>query len=114
MLQEGDSFVLGYIQLMEGEKDPRNLRLAFSIVKELLAPFPYEAHAQDLFEITSCYFPISFNSPPGADPRNAVAPEELRDALREILAGSVLFAPWTMALLFEKLGASSADVKVRI
>lgn len=80
LLAEGESFVLGFIQLMDGEKDPRNLRLAFAIVRAILVDFPYERYAQDLFEVTSCYFPISFTAPP--NDANAVQPSELRLALR--------------------------------
>lgn len=35
----GDEFVRGYMSLAEGEKDPRNLLLAFAIDKVLLIEF---------------------------------------------------------------------------
>jgi hypothetical protein len=39
----GDEFVSGYIKLAEGEKDPRNLMLAFGIGRVVLIEFdPYK------------------------------------------------------------------------
>lgn len=35
----GKEFVSGYCQLVTGEKDPRNLRLAFSIERVILVEF---------------------------------------------------------------------------
>lgn len=35
----GKDFLTGYCQLVTGEKDPRNLRLAFSIERVLLLEF---------------------------------------------------------------------------
>ena len=35
----GDEFIRGYIHLAEGEKDPRNLLLAFAIDRVLLIEF---------------------------------------------------------------------------
>lgn len=35
----GKDFLTGYCQLVTGEKDPRNLRLAFSIERVLLVEF---------------------------------------------------------------------------
>ncbi len=38
----GDEFIRGYVNLSEGEKDPRNLMLAFSIDRVLLIEFEVE------------------------------------------------------------------------
>lgn len=35
----GKDFISGYCQLVTGEKDPRNLRLAFSIERVMLVEF---------------------------------------------------------------------------
>ena len=35
-MESSDEFVLGYIQLLDGERDPRNLLVAFSSVRIIL------------------------------------------------------------------------------
>lgn len=37
--QAEQDFVIGFIQAMDGEKDPRNLLLAFSLVKLIIQEF---------------------------------------------------------------------------
>lgn len=94
----GNEFLRGYIQLAEGEKDPRNLLLAFSIARVMLIEFDISNHvdvrmglcaeikftdqsvSQDLFNITFCYFPISFRAPP--DDPYGITPEDLKRSLR--------------------------------
>lgn len=47
----GDEFVSGYIKLAEGEKDPRNLILAFGIGRVILIEFdPYKHLDVSLFQ----------------------------------------------------------------
>ena len=42
----GKEFLSGYISLAEGEKDPRNLLLAFAIDRVLLLEFDIPAHVE--------------------------------------------------------------------
>ena len=42
----GKEFLSGYIALAEGEKDPRNLLLAFAIDRVLLLEFDISAHIE--------------------------------------------------------------------
>lgn len=105
----GETFLRGYCRLAEGEKDPRNLKLAFAIDRVLLIEFelpepppepepvakpseekddamvvdtitPPSNIVEDLFDITFCYFPINF-TPPKDDPYG-ITSEELQIALR--------------------------------
>lgn len=92
----GKDFLSGYISLAEGEKDPRNLLLAFAIDRVLLIEFDISAHleviavpltkpcpltcSQDLFNITLCYFPITFRPPP--DDPYGISTDDLKNALR--------------------------------
>ena len=95
----GKEFLSGYISLAEGEKDPRNLLLAFAIDRVLLLEFDISAHvevgntfglvyihgidrnseSQDLFNITFCYFPITFRPPP--DDPYGITTDDLKNAL---------------------------------
>ena len=42
----GSEFLSGYIALADGEKDPRNLLLAFAIARVLLIEFEVTAHVE--------------------------------------------------------------------
>ena len=42
----GDTFLDGYIALAEGEKDPRNLLVAFAIARVLLIEFEIARHVE--------------------------------------------------------------------
>ena len=42
----GEDFLTGYISLAEGEKDPRNLLLAFAIARVLLIEFDVAHHIE--------------------------------------------------------------------
>lgn len=47
----GDAFVAKYCQIADGEKDPRNLLLAFSIARVILVEFDIERHV----EVRTCF-----------------------------------------------------------
>jgi hypothetical protein len=62
----GSSFCYGLAGAIEGEKDPRCLLVCLNLVQLTLQAFEgiEDNHFEDLFEVTACYFPISFNPPP--------------------------------------------------
>jgi len=73
-------FAFAYTQLMDGEKDPRNLLMALKTARLVAANFPLDdALTQEIFDVVSCYFPITFTPPPN-DPFN-VSPDDLREEL---------------------------------
>ncbi|CAI2171239.1 19808_t:CDS:10 [Funneliformis geosporum] len=98
-------FVTGFIQAMDGEKDPRNLLLAFSLVKLIIHEFDISQN----IEVTFCYFPITFKPPPD-DPYGITA-DDLKIALRECLSATSHFSKLAMPLLLEKLTSSSGYAK---
>uniref|UniRef100_G3NME7 MMS19 nucleotide excision repair protein n=1 Tax=Gasterosteus aculeatus aculeatus TaxID=481459 RepID=G3NME7_GASAC len=58
----GADFVFGFVQSMDGERDPRNLLLAFQIARTIvLRGYDLGKFTEELFEVTSCYFPIDFS-----------------------------------------------------
>ena len=42
----GTRFIAGYISLAEGEKDPRNLMVAFAIARVILIEFDFPEHVE--------------------------------------------------------------------
>lgn len=108
-LQSFSSFLPGYIKLAEGEKDPRNLLLAFNIATVILLEFDITKHVDDLFDITFCYFPITFKPPPN-DPYG-ITTEDLKSALRNCLSATPRFGPLALPLFLEKLSATAGNTK---
>ncbi|XP_064631071.1 MMS19 nucleotide excision repair protein homolog [Lineus longissimus] len=106
----GSGFVYGYIQAMDGEKDPRNLIILFESVEQIIKHFPIQNFAEELFEVTSCYFPIDFSPPPN-DPFG-VKKESLVLGLRKCMASTPLFAEYCLPLILEKLTSDVMNSKL--
>ncbi|KAI9302458.1 Dos2-interacting transcription regulator of RNA-Pol-II-domain-containing protein [Cunninghamella echinulata] len=104
-----NELVFGYCRLMDGEKDPRNLMIAFEVIRTVINHFDISAHVEDLFEVTFCYFPITFK-PPQDDPYGITA-EDLKISLRSCLASTPLFAKFAVPLILEKLTSTSGSAK---
>ncbi|CAE6485127.1 unnamed protein product [Rhizoctonia solani] len=103
------SFLPRYIKLAEGEKDPRNLLLAFNIARIIMLEFDITNHVDDLFDITFCYFPITFKPPPN-DPYG-ITTEDLKSALCACLSATPRFGPLALPLFLEKLSATAGNTK---
>ncbi|KAI3364757.1 hypothetical protein L3Q82_000968 [Scortum barcoo] len=107
----GSDFVFGFVQSMDGERDPRNLLLAFQIAKYIIQRgYDLGKFTEELFEVTSCYFPIDF-TPPSNDP-HGITREELILTLRDVLAGTPQFAEFLLPLLIEKLDSDVQSAKL--
>ncbi|XP_078079207.1 MMS19 nucleotide excision repair protein homolog isoform X2 [Mustelus asterias] len=104
-------FTFGFIQAMDGEKDPRNLLMAFQISRNIIINnYELGSFVEELFEVTSCYFPIDFTPPPN-DP-HGITQEELVLSLRSVLTATPHFAEFLLPLLIEKLDSDVQSAKV--
>uniref|UniRef100_A0A673UQR8 MMS19 nucleotide excision repair protein n=1 Tax=Suricata suricatta TaxID=37032 RepID=A0A673UQR8_SURSU len=107
----GADFTFGFIQMMDGEKDPRNLLVAFRIVHDLISrDYSLGPFVEELFEVTSCYFPIDFTPPPN-DP-HGIQREDLILSLRAVLASTPRFAEFLLPLLIEKVDSEILSAKL--
>ncbi|XP_061764988.1 MMS19 nucleotide excision repair protein homolog isoform X2 [Nerophis ophidion] len=107
----GADFVFGFVQSMDGERDPRNLLLAFQIAKNIIQRgYDLGKFTEEMFEVTSCYFPIDFSPPPN-DP-HGITREELIQALRDVLTGTPKFAEFLLPLIIEKLDSDVLSAKL--
>nr|XP_009663853.1 PREDICTED: MMS19 nucleotide excision repair protein homolog [Struthio camelus australis] len=107
----GADFTFGFIQVMDGEKDPRNLLVAFQIVRDLIVKnYALGPFVEELFEVTSCYFPIDFTPPPN-DP-HGIQREDLILSLRAVLVSTPLFAEFLLPLLIEKMDSDLQSAKL--
>ncbi|MCJ1246191.1 hypothetical protein MMC30_003396 [Trapelia coarctata] len=108
-LSLGDESLVGILDLVSGEKDPRNLMMVFSILKVIMVEWDIVKHAETLFDAVFCYFPITFRPPPD-DPYGITA-QDLKTRLRECIASSRYFAPYAFPQLIDKLDSTSPTVK---
>ncbi|XP_030058755.1 MMS19 nucleotide excision repair protein homolog [Microcaecilia unicolor] len=107
----GADFTFGFIQVMDGEKDPRNLLVAFQIVQDIIVKsYSLGPFVEELFEVTSCYFPIDFTPPP-SDP-HGITREDLIVSLRAVLASTPSFAEFLLPLLIEKMDSDLQSAKL--
>ncbi|KAF8661259.1 hypothetical protein AX16_001362 [Volvariella volvacea WC 439] len=105
----GKEFLGRYLIIAEGEKDPRNLLVAFAIARVIILEFDISSLVESFFNIAFCYFPITFRPPPN-DPYG-ISTDDLRHALRGCMAASPLFGPLAIPLYLEKLTAGSPAIK---
>ncbi|XP_068114969.1 MMS19 nucleotide excision repair protein homolog isoform X2 [Hyperolius riggenbachi] len=107
----GADFTFGFIQVMDGEKDPRNLLVAFRIVHDIITRnYALGPFVEELFEVVSCYFPIDFTPPP-SDP-HGITREDLVLGLRAVLAATPRFAEHLLPLLIEKMDSDIQSAKL--
>ncbi|CAN6632568.1 DNA repair/transcription protein Met18p/MMS19 [Trichomonascus vanleenenianus] len=106
-----DEFTKAYVEIATNEKDPRNLLVSFDLSHVILSEFEnIEEYGEDLFDVTFCYYPITFE-PKKNDPYG-ISSAQLKSALRKsIAANGELFAKEGYPALIEKLNSSSASVK---
>ncbi|XP_051958991.1 MMS19 nucleotide excision repair protein homolog isoform X3 [Xyrauchen texanus] len=107
----GADFVFGFVQSVDGERDPRNLLLAFQVASNIIhRGYNLGKFVEELFEVMSCYFPIDFSPPPN-DP-HGITQEELVLSLRAVLTGTSRFAEFLLPLIIEKLDSDVQSAKV--
>ncbi|KAJ7325106.1 hypothetical protein JRQ81_018126 [Phrynocephalus forsythii] len=107
----GADFTFGFIQVMDGEKDPRNLLIAFRIVQDIIVKgYALGPFTEELFEVTSCYFPIDFTPPPN-DP-HGIQKGDLIVSLRAVLTATPVFAEFLLPLLIEKMDSDVQSAKL--
>lgn len=102
-------FLGRFIAYFDGEKDPRNLMVVFSILRVPMTEWNIGGDAQDLFDAVFNYFPITFRPPPD-DPYGITA-QDLKDRLRDCISSAADFAPYAFPALLDKLDSTSMNTK---
>lgn len=106
---ETGDFLPRFISYFDGEKDPRNLMVVFSILRVPMTEWSIGADAQDLFDAVFNYFPITFRPPPD-DPYGITA-QDLKHRLRDCISSTSDFAPYAFPALLDKLDSTSMNTK---
>ncbi|KAH6916048.1 RNAPII transcription regulator C-terminal-domain-containing protein [Coprinopsis sp. MPI-PUGE-AT-0042] len=105
----GLKFLDGYVSMVEGEKDPRNLLVVFAMDKVILIEFDISDRVQTFYDIIFCYFPISFRPPPNNP--GGITADDLRASLRQCVSASPLFGPLAIPHFLENLVSGSRPAK---
>lgn len=105
----GDKSLLGTVQVVAGEKDPRNLMLIFSMLRVFMIEWDITSHIDTMFDAVYAYFPITFRPPPN-DPYGITA-QDLKDRLRDCLSSTGLLAPSVFPNMLDRLDSTSEVVK---
>lgn len=93
-------FVYGYLQMIDGERDPRNLIMIFDLTPKVIKVVPgWERFSDELFDVTSCYYPVNFKG--GSN--GTITTDMIRDALDRALLCTPRWAPLLYGLLEEKM-----------
>lgn len=58
----GSDLVDGIISTIDGERDPNNLMLLFTMLPCIIKEFPLDHLTEEMFAVVACYFPVDFNS----------------------------------------------------
>ncbi|KAK2741913.1 hypothetical protein FQN57_005472 [Myotisia sp. PD_48] len=104
-----DESLAGIVELVRGERDPRNLMIVFSLLRAVMIEWDISDHIETLFEAVYNYFPITFRTPPN-DPYGVTA-QDLKDRLQQCISSNSLFAPHAFPSLLDKLDSTSNNVK---
>ncbi|XP_076650340.1 MMS19 nucleotide excision repair protein isoform X2 [Halictus rubicundus] len=97
----GPDFVFGVISSIDGERDPRNLMLLFSILPQFIQEFSLGHLAEEMFEVIACYFPVDFN--PSGSEGVGITREDLAEKLAPCLCAAPEFAEFCIPLILDKL-----------
>uniref|UniRef100_A0A7S1HYB5 MMS19 nucleotide excision repair protein n=1 Tax=Eutreptiella gymnastica TaxID=73025 RepID=A0A7S1HYB5_9EUGL len=106
--------VQGFINIMDGEREPFNLMTAFQLHFEIMTKLDQANlgyfHAE-MFDVVSCYFPITFT--PLANDPHAITPDDLKAALVRCMVLPE-FAPHCLPFLTDKLGSPIVSTKLDV
>lgn len=106
----GSDFVYGFINAMDGERDPRILAFLFDFLPQFLTTFDLGHLSDEMFEVIACYFPVDFN--PNANDSAAITRDLLADKLADCLCSHEAFADDCINLLVEKMDSQLSVAKL--
>lgn len=97
------TFAARFSDAMEAEKDPRCLVQCLTTLGMIVSCYgpKLESLADQLFDVTACYFPITFNPPPNNP--YGITKQALVTTLHDCLLAHEIFIPHLMPLLVEKV-----------
>jgi len=95
-------FIRGFLNMFEGEKDPRNLLVCLQCLELMVTKFSatkLDVLSEEIFQGVACYYPISFTPPKGS----TITPDDLMVVQRRILTINPSIAARFFPFLCDKL-----------
>ena len=108
-----EKFIKQILDLVENEKDPRNLILSFQLIEFLLKNFDEEIlypFKEDLFDYLSAYYPITFNKP--ENDNYSIESSDLENLLNSCLKFPLIVKKSIEELIFDKISSNYVDHKI--
>ncbi|XP_014487511.1 PREDICTED: MMS19 nucleotide excision repair protein homolog [Dinoponera quadriceps] len=106
----GPDLIDGIINTIDGERDPNNLMLLFSILPYVIREIPLGHLTEEMFAVVACYFPVDFNSS-GREDLN-LRREDLAEKLAPCLYATSEFTNHCVPLIIEKLYSTHKVAKL--
>ncbi|XP_032684035.1 MMS19 nucleotide excision repair protein homolog isoform X2 [Odontomachus brunneus] len=106
----GLDLVDGIISTIDGERDPNNLLLLFTILPCIIKEFPLGHLTEEMFAVVACYFPIDFNSSGRGD--LSLTRENLVEKLAPCLYATSDFVNYCIPIIIEKLYSTHRIAKL--
>ena len=108
----GRDFVVGVIQAIDQEKDPRNLKICFQLTQEVIKKIPvYKEFKEEIFEVITCYFPVDIkNSKQNTDNNDVV--EELNQMILDTISITEEFIQFSIPYFLEMISETPNEKKV--
>ncbi|XP_076759252.1 MMS19 nucleotide excision repair protein isoform X1 [Xylocopa sonorina] len=106
----GPDFIYGVISAIDGEKDPKNLMLLFSILPKFIKEISLGHLTEEMFEVISCYFPVDYT--PSSTGGIRITRNDLAEKLAPCLCAIPEFAKFCVPLIIDKLFSSIKQAKL--
>lgn len=104
-------FVFSFVRVLDGERDPRNLVIGFQTFVKVVHSIPeFVRFSEELFEVVSVYFPVTFTPKPN-DPYG-ITKEALVQSLRACFAASSELAQHVIPFLLDKESSTISETKL--
>lgn len=106
------TFIQAFVTAMDGEKDPRNLIVCFTVYANMLAQCPEvpEDYAEELFDVVSCYFPVTFTAPPSSE----ITGHQITEALLTCLSAHPILSTYCFAFYLTKFASSDDNTITQV
>lgn len=108
----GRDFVVGVVQTIDQEQDPRMLRECFKLVNEIVKRVPvYIEFKEEIFEVVSCYYPVDIKNSANQSNEQAEVIKGLNVMILETISASNHFMEYAIPHFLDLIAESPNEKK---